>query len=61
VDHPRGHARNPLSVAELEAKFIGLAHPVLGRDRSDAVLRWVWELERAGSIQELMRMIEVRQ
>ena len=47
VDYPRGHAQNPLSDAEVEAKFHWLAGPRLGRERADAVLRWVWRLDEA--------------
>jgi len=34
VDYPRGHARNPLTDAEVETKFHSLADPVLGSDRA---------------------------
>ena len=33
VDHPRGHARRPLTGAELEIKFHTLVDPVLGFSR----------------------------
>jgi 2-methylcitrate dehydratase len=47
VDYPRGHAQNPLSDAEVEAKFLALAGPRLGRERAEAVLRWLWRLDQA--------------
>src|SRR2546428_6854945 len=35
VDFPRGHAQNPLSDAEVDAKFQALTGPRLGRERAD--------------------------
>ena len=34
LSHPPGHARNPLTDAQLAAKFHGLVDPVLGRERA---------------------------
>jgi 2-methylcitrate dehydratase len=59
VDYPRGHARNPLTDAEVAAKFHTLADPVLGRERADALLGCAWDLEQPGSIAELFRLAEV--
>jgi 2-methylcitrate dehydratase len=47
VDYPRGHARNPLTDAEVEAKFHSLADAVLSRERADLVLRSWWRLDAA--------------
>jgi len=47
VDFPRGHAQNPLSDAEVEAKFHALAGARLGPGRADALLRWLWRLDEA--------------
>jgi 2-methylcitrate dehydratase len=60
VDFPRGHARNPLTDAEVEAKFHALSEPLLGPKCAGAVLRWLWSLERAGSLEELFRLAEVQ-
>jgi 2-methylcitrate dehydratase len=59
VDYPRGHARNPLSDAEVEAKFHNLADAVLSRERADVVLRWLWRLDEACDWRTLMSSIEV--
>jgi 2-methylcitrate dehydratase len=58
VDYPRGHARNPLTDAEIEAKFYTLAEPLLGRPRAQAALRWLWQLDDARSVAQLMPLIE---
>jgi 2-methylcitrate dehydratase len=59
VDYPRGHARNPLTDGEVEAKFQALAEPCLGRTRSEAALRWLWHLDQAEHVAELLPLIEV--
>lgn len=43
----RGHPDNPLSDAELEAKFHGLADIPLGRPAADALVKALWALDRA--------------
>ena len=59
VDYPRGHARNPLTDAEVETKFHALADPRLGRKRADAFLAWLWRLEEAGNAAALMPLVEL--
>ncbi len=59
VDYPRGHARNPLTDAEVETKFHALADPRLGRKRADAVLAWLWRLEEAGDSAALLPLVEL--
>jgi 2-methylcitrate dehydratase len=59
VDHPRGHARRPLTDKEVEAKFRALGDELLGRDRADAALRWLWDLEHATDFQPLWELLEV--
>jgi 2-methylcitrate dehydratase len=59
VDYPRGHARNPLTDAEVEAKFHQLADPVLTRGRAEPVLRWLWHLDEAREWRSLMSLLEV--
>jgi len=58
VDHPRGHAQNPLSDAELEAKFRELARTRLEQHRADAVLQWLWRLDEAQSWDPLMSLLK---
>ncbi len=59
VDYPRGHARNPLTDAEVETKFHALADPRLGRKRADAVLEWLWRLGEARDAAALMPLVEL--
>jgi 2-methylcitrate dehydratase len=57
VDYPPGHARNPLSDAQLEVKFHSLADPRLGQERASIVLEAGWKLDAlhdAGAIPRLL-------
>src|SRR5262249_11246386 len=46
VEFPRGHARNPMSDAEVEAKFRRMAEPRLGKERVQTILGACWQLEK---------------
>lgn len=45
VEFPRGHARNPMTDAEVEQKFRALVEPRYGRERADRILAACWQLE----------------
>jgi 2-methylcitrate dehydratase len=59
VDYPRGHARNPLTDREVEAKFHSLADPVLGSDSASIVCRWLWRLDETHDLNELLSLIQL--
>jgi 2-methylcitrate dehydratase len=54
---PRGHARNPMSDEEVEAKFRRLTEWALSPARQDEVLRFLWNLEAQASLQPLMELL----
>jgi 2-methylcitrate dehydratase len=56
VEFPRGHARNPMTDAEVEAKFRTLAEPKYGKERCDKVLSACWRLEELTNPTELVQM-----
>jgi 2-methylcitrate dehydratase len=58
VEFPRGHARNPMSDAEVEAKFRRLVEPRYGRDRADRILATCWKLEELKAAGELVRLVD---
>ena len=58
VEFPRGHARNPLTDAEVEQKFRQLVEPRYGKDRAGHVLRICWELEKLKAAGELVRLLD---
>ncbi len=57
VEFPRGHARNPMTDAELEEKFRRLVEPRYGKERADAILAACWSLENLPEAGELIRLV----
>jgi 2-methylcitrate dehydratase len=58
VEFPRGHARNPMTDAEVEHKFRTLVEPRYGKERASRVLSTCWELEKLKKAGELVRLFE---
>lgn len=56
VEFPRGHAGNPMTDQEVEAKFRRAVEPTYGKDRASAVLARCWDLENVKSVTELVGM-----
>jgi 2-methylcitrate dehydratase len=56
VEYHRGHWRNPMSDAEVEAKFRKLALHVLTPAQVDALASCLWQLERLQDVGELMQL-----
>ncbi len=55
--HPPGHAANPLTEAQLTAKFHGLVDPVLGRARAVEIQNRIANLESDRSPHELLQLL----
>jgi 2-methylcitrate dehydratase len=58
VEFPRGHAGNPMTDAEVEAKFRRAVEPKYGKAKADAILARCWEFEKLTSVTELIRMFD---
>jgi 2-methylcitrate dehydratase len=58
VEYPRGHARNPMTDAEVEEKFRTLVEPRYGKERAGRVLGACWGLEELKSAGELIRLLD---
>ena len=58
LDFPKGDPRNPLTDQEIEEKFCALAEGVLTQGAQRQVKEAVWNLERVGSVSELMALME---
>jgi 2-methylcitrate dehydratase len=58
LDFPKGDPRNPLTDLEIEEKFAALADGVLTSAAQRKVRDAVWNLERVGSVSELMTLME---
>ncbi|MFQ5422386.1 MAG: MmgE/PrpD family protein [Phycisphaerae bacterium] len=53
VKYPRGHAGNPMSDSEVEAKFRTLAEGVISTKVQDRLLRQMWSIETAKTVRNL--------
>ena len=58
LDYPKGDPRNPLTDKEIEEKFEALADGVISRPQQRRVKDAVWNLEKSGSVTELMRLLK---
>src|SRR5207249_7798263 len=47
AEYPKGHARNPMTDADVETKFRDLAGDALGAQRASAALQTLWRLDEA--------------
>jgi 2-methylcitrate dehydratase len=59
VDYPRGHARNPMTDAEVEQKYRSQAAQRLGQERCEALLAQLWRLEEIKGWDALAALVEV--
>jgi 2-methylcitrate dehydratase len=57
ADYPKGHARNPMTDADVETKFRDLSADVLGRVQSDGALEALWRLEEVSRIGALVDLL----
>jgi 2-methylcitrate dehydratase len=58
VEFPRGHAGNPMTDAEVEAKFRATVEPRYGKAKADAILARCWDLENLSSVTDLIRLFD---
>ena len=54
VEHAIGSLQNPMTDAQLEAKFHGLSDPVIGASRSADLIKVAWDLGDAPNVQALI-------
>ena len=58
VEFPRGHAKNPMTDAEVEKKFRILVEPRYGKAKADRILQTCWELEKLTSVRNLIQLFD---
>jgi len=58
LDYPKGDPRNPLTDQEVEEKFAALADGVLSNGAQQRVKDAIWNLERVGSVSQLMALMQ---
>jgi 2-methylcitrate dehydratase len=57
--YPKGHAKNPMSDADLESKFAGLSEGLLTPDQRDALLSALWNVENAADVGKVLAMVQL--
>jgi 2-methylcitrate dehydratase len=58
VEFPRGHAGNPMTDQEVEAKFRRAVEPKYGKPRVDAMLARCWDFESLSGVGDLIGMFD---
>ncbi len=59
VPYHKGHYKNPMTDAEVEAKFRSLAQDLLSPSQTDALLEKLWRLEEVEDIGEVIRLTRI--
>ena len=57
MEFPRGHARNPMTDAEVEKKFRSMVEPRLGKSKADKILAACWSLEKLAKAGDLIALV----
>ena len=60
VENPLGHPDNPMQDRHIEEKFMALAEPALGKDRSRTALESWWRVKDAQHIGALMNLLDIQ-
>jgi 2-methylcitrate dehydratase PrpD len=58
VAHAIGSLENPMTDAQLDAKFHGLSDPVLGAAKTTALIEACWSVSQAGDLRALAALTQ---
>ncbi len=61
VPYHKGHYKNPMTDAEVEAKFRSLAEPLIPAAQAAALLEKLWHLEEVADIREVIELTRVQE
>ena len=56
VEHAIGSIENPMSDAQLEAKFTSLAEPIIGKEKTRQLIAALWSLGKAPDLHTILRL-----
>ena len=59
ASYPRGHAKNPMSEEDIENKFRSLAENIMKPAQRDALLKALWEVDRAREIGHVLALVQL--
>jgi 2-methylcitrate dehydratase PrpD len=57
IAHASGTAENPMSDAQIEAKFLANATPVIGAGNAQRAVEWIASLEKQTDVRELIALL----
>jgi 2-methylcitrate dehydratase PrpD len=57
IAHASGTAENPMSDAQIEAKFMANATPVIGAERAKCAAEWIVSFEKQTDIRKLIALL----
>jgi 2-methylcitrate dehydratase len=57
--YPKGHAQNPMSDADVNAKFATLCGALMPDSARESLLRALWDFERAADVGEILGLVRV--
>jgi 2-methylcitrate dehydratase PrpD len=57
IDHASGTAENQMNDAQIEAKFLANASPVIGEERASRAAAFVWSLDTQRDVRELIALL----
>ncbi len=61
ASYPKGHAKNPLTDAEVESKFGALCAGLLSPEQQSTILRALWNMDQAVDAGEVIGLMKVEQ
>jgi 2-methylcitrate dehydratase len=59
ASYPKGHAKNPMTDAEVQSKYRTLCRGIVTDERREAILKAVWALEGAREVAPLLDLIRI--
>lgn len=57
AQYPKGHAKNPMNDDDVNAKFAGLCGELLAPGRRDALLKALWDIDRAPDLAKVLDLV----
>jgi 2-methylcitrate dehydratase PrpD len=57
IEHATGSLARPMTLEQLERKFLDQASPVLGSDKAERTVKACWKLEDMGDIADLAKLL----
>jgi len=60
AQYPKGHAKNPMTDADVETKFGILCEGLMDKTQQSALLKALWEIDRATDLSGMLDLLEIK-